>query len=285
MNKELLSPLMDYVVKVIFGDQKNIANTKGFLKTVLDLPEEEYDHLTISDPILKRWRQKDKMGILDVKVHTRSGRIINVEVQVKRLGILPNRIVYYLSKMISEQLKSGFNYKKIHQTISVVIYDQVLFPEEKGYLNTYELRNPRSGKLFTDLLKVVILELPKVPAVNDGSPIWPWLAFFKTRKLEDFEMLAKKYPEVGGAVVELKRLSWSERHRMIADSREKLRRDNAAMMEEAREEGLAEGEAKGLAIGEAKGQRETARRMKTMGLPIDTIATATGLSPEEIKDI
>jgi predicted transposase YdaD len=139
------------------------------------------------------------------------------------------------------------------------------------------------------------------------------MAFFKTRRLEEFDMLAKKYPEVGGAVVELKRLSWSERHRMIADSREKMRRDYAAMAEEAREEGLAEGEArgkaeglaegeaKGLAEGEARGKTEglaegearglaegrleTARKMKALGLPIDTIAAATGLSPKEIKDI
>jgi hypothetical protein len=31
MKNSFISPLNDYVVKCIYGDQKNIANTEGFL--------------------------------------------------------------------------------------------------------------------------------------------------------------------------------------------------------------------------------------------------------------
>jgi predicted transposase/invertase (TIGR01784 family) len=117
---------------------------------------------------------------------------------------------------------------------------------------------------------VIILELPKVPAEDDGTAIWPWMHFFKCRKLEEFDMLAAKHPEVSGPVAEIKRLSWSERRRMIADAREKIRRDNVAMLEYAKERGIAEG------------RTETARKMKAMGLSMDTISEATGLSHEEI---
>jgi predicted transposase/invertase (TIGR01784 family) len=99
------------------------------------------------------------------------------------------------------------------------------------------------------------------------------MQFFKSRKLEEFDMLAAKHPEVNGPVAEIKRLSWSERRRMIADAREKLRRDNAAIREDAWEDGMAEGIA------------ETARRMKAMGLSMDTISEATNLSPDEIERI
>ncbi len=59
-------------------------------------------------------------------------------------------------------------------------------------------------------------------------------------------------------------------------------------VKEARREGLAEGEAKGrtagLAEGEAKGRRETAKNLKAMGLSVEQIIFATGLSYEEIQN-
>jgi predicted transposase/invertase (TIGR01784 family) len=128
---------------------------------------------------------------------------------------------------------------------------------------------------------VIIIELPKVPDEDDGTAVWPWLKFFKSRKLEEFDMLAKKHPEISGPVVEIKRLSWSERRRMIAEAREKLRRDNAAIMDDAREDGLAEG----MAEGEAKNRMETARRMKKDDFSIEQIVKYTGLTAEEIERI
>ena len=58
-------------------------------------------------------------------------------------------------------------------------------------------------------------------------------------------------------------------------------------------EGLAEGEAKGeargraegLAEGEAKAQLEIARNLKSLSMPEDQIAAATGLSIEEIRKL
>ncbi|GHT95158.1 hypothetical protein FACS1894141_3230 [Spirochaetia bacterium] len=285
MHKELLSPLYDYVVKIIFGDQKNIANTAGLLKAIPVLPEEEFDRLMIVDPFLKRLWKRDKLGILDIKVNTHSGKVIQIEVQVQQFRSLRSRIVYYLSRMLTEQMKTGYDYEQIQQTISVVICDHVLLPEETAYLNTYELRNIQSGKRFTDLIKVIILELPKVPREDDGTAVWPWMQFFKCRTVKEVDMLATKHPEVSGPVVEIKRLSWSERRRMIADAREKLRRDNAAIKQDAWEDGMAEGEAKGRVEGRAENRMETARMMKQDGVPREQIVKYTGLSPEEIRRI
>ena len=61
--------------------------------------------------------------------------------------------------------------------------------------------------------------------------------------------------------------------------------DTAA--EDGRAEGFAEGEAKGLAEGEAKGKAEEkvliAKAFKDQGVPVSTIAAATGLSEEEVN--
>jgi predicted transposase/invertase (TIGR01784 family) len=82
--REILSPLQDYVFSLVFGDQRHIDILAAFLKAVLDLPEEEYESLTIVNPAFKRIFKTDKTGIVDVRVNTSSGRVIHVELQVKK---------------------------------------------------------------------------------------------------------------------------------------------------------------------------------------------------------
>jgi predicted transposase/invertase (TIGR01784 family) len=139
-----VSPLNDYVVKCIYGDQKNIENAAGLLKTILDIPPEDYGRLTVVDPFLKRRWQKDKQGIVDIRLATLSGRQVGIEIQVLPFRAIKERVVYYNSKTTVEQMKSGFKYERLRQTISVVITDHTLFPDEPSYLNYYELRNRES---------------------------------------------------------------------------------------------------------------------------------------------
>ena len=83
-NKKSLLPVKsDFVFKLIFGDQRNVDILAAFLKSVLDIPDEEYDRLTIVDPYIKKESADDKYGILDVKVHTVSGSVIHVEIQLR----------------------------------------------------------------------------------------------------------------------------------------------------------------------------------------------------------
>ena len=50
----------------------------------------------------------------------------------------------------------------------------------------------------------------------------------------------------------------------------------------AKEEGLAEGREEGLAEGEAKKSLEIAKKMLEMGLSVEQITEATGLSEEDV---
>ena len=49
-NPKLLSVRLDLVFKLIFGDQRNTDILASFLKSVLDIPEEEYEQITVVDP-------------------------------------------------------------------------------------------------------------------------------------------------------------------------------------------------------------------------------------------
>ena len=54
-------------------------------------------------------------------------------------------------------------------------------------------------------------------------------------------------------------------------------------------EGLAEGMAEGMAKGKAEGEKETKEKIAvnllSLGVPLETIVQASGLSEEEIKNI
>ena len=75
--------------------------------------------------------------------------------------------------------------------------------------------------------------------------------------------------------------SLSKEERMKYDESIKRYRDTMAVMEGNMEEGIA----KGMAKGRAEGRAEVARNLKSIGIPIDQITMATGLSKEEIEKL
>jgi len=87
----MISPLNDYAFSEIFGSQKNIDITTCFLKTLLDIPEDEYDQLTVVSPLLRKVFKTEKSGVVDLKLSTKSGKIIHIELQVeKRIELFGN---------------------------------------------------------------------------------------------------------------------------------------------------------------------------------------------------
>ncbi|GMO63988.1 MAG: hypothetical protein Ta2A_11460 [Treponemataceae bacterium] len=84
------------------------------------------------------------------------------------------------------------------------------------------------------------------------------------------QLATQSRPMIHKAIGVLMELNEDERQRMIADSREKLRRDNASRLKSA------------FAQGELRGIKTAARNLKAMHLTDAQIATATGLSLQEI---
>jgi predicted transposase/invertase (TIGR01784 family) len=88
-------------------------------------------------------------------------------------------------------------------------------------------------------------------------------------------MLPKKNPQLKKAVGKLMELTADERERMLADAREKSRRDLAAI-EKTRER-------KGFEKGQSEALHAVARKMLSHGRPLEEIMEDTGLSIDEIR--
>jgi len=59
----LLPVISDFIFKLIFGDQRNVDILGEFLKSVLDIPDSEYDHIPVVDPHVKKEAHDDKYGM------------------------------------------------------------------------------------------------------------------------------------------------------------------------------------------------------------------------------
>ena len=67
-----------------------------------------------------------------------------------------------------------------------------------------------------------------VPAISDGSGVWEWLRFLRSRTKEEIEMVTERNPEIRKAADALYELSADAEVRYQYEQREKARRDTVA---------------------------------------------------------
>ncbi len=305
MKNEILSPLNDYVFKRLLGDQDHIELLSDFLQSVLDLPARDYQGLEIVDPKMPGKYPRDKKGILDIKVNSPTGKVIDIEVQVDSQSWLSERILFYTAGMVMDQMGQGDGYDKIKRAISIVVADHHFTKKVgKRYHHRYILYDPEAeleNREYARLFEIHILEIPKLPKTSDGSKIWEWLRFFSTRKEGDFKMISKKDPMLKKAWGRLKELSADENERLLAQAREKERRDRDIMrisgLTEGMAKGMRKGKMQGLKLGLEKGMekgmekgrkvgiKEMAVKALRQGLSAEVVAGFTGLSKAEIEKL
>ena len=272
--KKLLSPVNDHVFKRVFGSHLRVL--AGFLSAVLDMSIEAAD-IRVLDPNFRAERDDDKLGVLDVKVETRNG-LIDVEVQVQPHLHLKKRLLYYTSRMFVEQIDKGQNYGKLTRAVSIMIVDFEFVRTDSAFHHRYRLYDQKNKLEYSDALEINVLEIPKVQK-DETSPVSRWLRFFAAKTEDEFMQLAQTSPAMEEAWGVIKELSADERERLLAEDREKTRRDNAAYYET----GLVEGRAEGITEGRLEERRAMIVKMLNQGLSPEQISNFTGIALEDVK--
>ena len=264
----------DIVFRLFFADEKNVDFLICFLKSVLRLPEEEYKEIAIADPNLLPEYIGDKFAVIDIKLHTKSGKVIHIEIQLQVTRETRERIIFYDAKLITEQLGSGEKYESIQKVISIVITDEELIKNSTRYHHRFTFYDSEACVEFSDIVEIHTLELNKLPEKTDGTELYDWAKFIDAENEEELNMVAERNPKVKNAVVTLRRLSVDEQTRDLYERREKAMRDLDSRERQARAEGRAEGKTEGKAEGKAEG--------KTEGKAEIIALLKSGKSPEEI---
>ncbi|MDR2900385.1 MAG: Rpn family recombination-promoting nuclease/putative transposase [Treponema sp.] len=238
---EILPVKNDLVFRMFFADERNKEYLICLLKAVLSIPEDEYDEIEIIDPHLLPEYIDDKYAIIDVKLRTKRKNVVHIEIQLQVAKELKKRILFYASKLITEQIGSREKYNEIQNVISIIITDKTLISDSKKYFHHFTFYDHEANIEFSDLVEINTIELDKLPKNVDGSQLYDWAKFINATNEEELAMIAERNPQIKEAVVKLRRLSADEQTRWEYEMREKIRMDKDMFEREAREEGWEEG--------------------------------------------
>jgi predicted transposase/invertase (TIGR01784 family) len=304
-------PRNDLVFKRIFGDKRNGNILRSFLKSILNLDDDDLSKLEIIESATRLNKIYDKTGILDVKCTTKTGKIIGIELQVAHDPSIRERLVYQNARSFVDQSFKGDNYFDLHKTITIAIaIDHTIIKKGDGYSYCFRYYDHKSDIEFTNITELHILEAKKLPKDEDNLLI-QWLQFLKSKSEEELQMVANKNPAIKEAVCVYKQLTADQKFRNQAWNRQLAIWDRNSQINNARNEGeriglskgerigLSKGEQIGLSKGEqiglSKGEKigidiginkrniEIARNLLNAGLDLEFISKTTGLTKSQIE--
>ena len=278
-NKFIMLPTVDICFKSLMNNPKV---RKGFIAALLNVNPRTIAETTLLPTALRQDYPDNKLGILDVRTALKDGRQLDMEMQVAYFANWDARVLFYLCKIFTDQLKNGEPYENLKKCIHVSILDFIYFKNDEECYRTICFCDEKTGKKYTDLMEIQILELRKLPnELKNDSSILNWMRFLGGKTRREFEAMAKKDKYIDEAYKELEKLSADEQAKLEYEAREKAIRDYNSQMNSALKRGMEEG----FSQGEKQGKAELIRTMHQNGAEPELIARLTGLSLSEIQQI
>ena len=231
----------------------------------------------------------DKFNRVDIKAKNSKGEIIIVEVQLTRQLYYLQRMLYGVSKAITEHIQIGHKYDQVKKVYSINI---LYFDLGQGSDYLYHGKTVFTGVHTGDHLKVntkeaneIRMAVPedvfpeyyiiRVNEFNDiaTTPIEEWLDYLKNNRIKD----DTSTPGLQEARKKLLYMTMSDADRRAYDAHMDDIMVQNDVLDTAKMEGRAEGR--------AEANLSIARNLKAMGLLPTDIAKATGLSLGEIAKL
>lgn len=302
MNENNLLVRFDWAAKRILRDKANFGVIEGLLTVLLK------EKITIQQMLESESNQdspEDKFNRVDIKAMNSKGEIIIVEIQLTRQLYYLERILYGVSKAITEHITLDSKYDNVKKVYSVNI---LYFDLGKGSDFLYHGKTTFVGVHTGDLLQVNFKEkdalsmrtpeaiFPEyyIIRVNEfnrvaRTPLEEWISYLKDGEIRPNTTT----PGLAEAREKLQYLKMSKQERQDYDRHMDAIMTQNDVLDTAKMEGLAEGEAKGraeglaegLVEGEARKNLENARSMKSLGISVNIIHQVTGLSMDEIAEL
>ena len=279
--KKILSPKIDVVFHMLFGEQKHERITKKLIEDVIG---EKVETIELEKtPYLWGEQVNDKVGIIDIRAKINGKNPIDIEMQIADEKNIEKRILFYWSKLYLKQLKEGEKYKDLNRSISIIFLDYKIEKLEQLPIHTkWQIKESENGKtILTKDLEIHIIEMPKIKEKLEEGSLKKWILFLENPEGEETKKMAENEKEIKEAIETLEEISSDEAKERMAELRQKYIMDRAEELETAEEKGIN----KGVKIGIARGKVAIARKMKEKNIPIENIMEITELSREEMVQI
>lgn len=303
----------DWAMKRLLRDKANYVVLEGFLASLLGKRFKIHRFLESEG---NQEDEEDKYNRVDILAESEDGELCIIEVQNSRELSYFHRMLYGVSKAITEYIGLVKPYEEVRKVYSInIVYFEL--GQGKDYVyhgktefvglhqphDTLKLSVRQNEKFFGnkefDVMKRKAASdlFPEyyVLRVNDfdkvaTTPLDEWIEFLKTGNIS----AKAKAAGLSEARERLRVDALSDKDRQAYYRHMESVRHMKSLFDTSRDEGYEEGMdkglakgmdmglAKGLAKGRSERAKEIAKQLKAMGLTTEQIAQATGLTLDEI---
>ena len=257
----LLDPKNDYVFKRLFAGDPEL--TRALINDLRpDLPQ--VASVEILNPTIDAAELSGKGIVLDVRARCVDGHQYNIEMQVQRQRDWGARSLFYLARLLSQQLNAGEEYQAMTSAIGIHLLDFDLFLDSEAQqhqaLWRFEMRDvAQPDVLLGSELQLTVIELKKADRLEQApAPAGDWVRFFEHWQ-EESVMSDVTHEPVKKAMGSIRQLSADEEAQRLAEAREWGRINWNLSIGSARREGLEEGREEGREEGLVQGRLQALR--------------------------
>jgi hypothetical protein len=277
----------DWAIKRLLRQKANFVVLDGFLSTLLGEPI-RVERMLESEG--NQESEDDKFNRVDMLAENSRGELIIIEVQNSRELDYFHRILYGVSKSITEYMSQGDKFMSVRKIYSISI---VYFDLGQGKDYVYHGKTEFRGIHTHDILCLSLRQqeqfkcervgdlypeyyLLRVDDFNQSAitPLDEWISFLKTGDIPETASAAG-LPE---ARERLRADRMSEAERKQYQAHLEAVRYQRSVIQTGIIEGFAEGRAEGRAEGIAEGEKKKA-------IAIASKALKKGMSPEDVMEL
>ena len=280
--------LSDLFARYLLGKNGNEDLLENLVNATLsDFNFEEVKDLEIIDPFNLSENIDLKESIIDVKAKTKDNKIVIIEFQLCGNKNFVDRIFYYISKNIVNELHEGEGYQEVQKIISINLLDFNLdFRDEGKPHRCFKLIDTENQNISLDYIQMHLIEVQRFIDILEKSTIeelkknklLTWMKFFTSKDLNLIENeLKEANPIMTKAIEEYKRFTSDDKLMRAYAARDAFLVGQKMMLNREREEGKLEGI--------KENSYSIAKTLKQMNMDDASISKATGLTLEEIRKL
>ena len=292
----------DWAAKRLLRNKANYAVLEGLVTVLLG---EKIAIIEMLESESNQDSANDKFNRVDIKAKDSKGDIILIEIQLTREWYYLQRVLYGVSKTITEHISLGSKYEEVKKiySINILYFDlgkgsDYLYHGTTTFIGVHTkdelivrkrdkdaIRTCSPTEIFPEYFLIRVNEFNEVAK----TPIEEWMDFLKNNHIKD----NTETPGLREAKEQLRVLQMNDAERKAYDNYLDTIRTQDSVLDTYRTEGLLEGRMIGREEGRAEGRAEGARNqsiaiakeMIKMNLDKSIIKRATGLTDEELDNL
>lgn len=283
MAEKYINPHTDFGFKRLFGSECNTELLISFLNTIFH-GKQNIQKVTYIN-------SESRPGFFVVRCENDKGEKFIVEMQNVYQEFFKDRTIYYSTFPIREQAQRGgdwdFHLNPVY-TIGLLNFNFADGLENaKRWHHEVKLMEVDTHEVFYDKLTYIYVEIPKFDKKESEleSMYDKWMYVLKNLS-NLMQRPAALQERVFTRLFEQAEISKFDKQELkLYEDSINAYRDIVNAIRTAEKKKYAEGREEGRAEGEKKAKERIASNLMALGVPIETIMQASGLSEEEIKNI